>query len=115
MNFENVNNLVFSGHIRSYDDFRKHLTPSIRQLLDSLRDYCFSFGKNVVEDIRVHRIVFCKSMTFRFFADMEPQRDSILIKIRKDRKGPQKEMEIKPGQTLDELKKLLLDAYNTIH
>jgi len=110
-----MGDLVFSGHVRDYDNFKKQITPSIRPLLDSLRDYCFSFGKNVVEDVRMHRIVFCKSMTFRFFADMEPQQDSILIKIRRDRKEPQKEVEIKPGQTLDELKKLLLDAYNTIH
>jgi hypothetical protein len=54
-------------------------------------------------------------MTFRFFADMEPQRDSILIKIRRDRKEPQKEIEIKADQNLDEMKNLLLDAYNTIH
>ncbi|HLC09612.1 MAG TPA: hypothetical protein VJJ01_00655 [Nitrosopumilaceae archaeon] len=110
-----MDDLVFSGHIKGYDDFKKQITPSVRPLLDSLRDYCFSFGKNVVEDVRMHRIVFCKSMTFRFFADMEPQQDSILVKIRRNRKEPQKEVEIKPGQNLDELKKLLLDAYNTIH
>lgn len=110
-----MDDLVFSGHIKGYDDFKKQITPSVRPLLDSLRDYCFSFGKNVVEDVRMHRIVFCKSMTFRFFADMEPRQDLILIKIRRDRKEPQKEVEIKPGQNLDELKKLLLDAYNTIH
>ena len=110
-----MDDLVFSGHIKDYDDFKKQITPSVRPLLDSLRAYCFSFGKNVVEDVRMHRMVFCKSMIFRFFADMEPQQDSILIKIRSDRKEPQKEVEIKPGQNLDELKKLLLDAYNTIH
>jgi len=110
-----MGDLIFSGHNRTYDDFKKQLTPTVKPLLDLLRDYCFSFGKNVVEDVRMHRIVFCKSMIFRFFADMEPRQDSILIKIRRDRKEPQKEVEIKPGQTLDELKKLLLDAYNTIH
>ncbi|MGQ0638215.1 MAG: hypothetical protein ACT4N1_02475 [Nitrososphaerota archaeon] len=68
-----------------------------------------------MEDVRMHRIVFCKSMTFRFFADMEPQQDLILIKIRRNRKEPQKEIEVKHGQNLDELKKLLLDAYNSIH
>jgi len=110
-----MGDLIFSGHNRTYDDFKKQLTPTLKPLFDLLRDYCFSFGKNVVEDVRMHRMVFCKSMIFRFFADMEPQQDSILIKIRSDRKEPQKEVEIKPGQNLDELKKLLLDAYNTIH
>jgi len=63
----------------------------------------------------MHRVVFCKSMTFRFFADMEPQQESILVKIRRDRKELQKDVLIKPGQDLSEIKNLLLDAYNTIH
>ncbi len=107
--------LISAGHTRSYEDFKKQIPPSVKPVVDSLREYCFSLGKNVVEDVRMHRIVFCKSMTFRFFADMEPQRDSILIKIRRDRKEPQKELEIKIDQSLDEIKNLLLDAYNTIH
>jgi predicted transport protein len=107
--------LISSGRARSYDDFKKQISPLMKPTFDSLREYCLSLGKNVVEDVRMHRVVFCKSMTFRFFADMEPQRDSILIKIRKDRKEPQKEIEIKDVQNLNEIKNLLLDAYNTIH
>ena len=106
--------LVSSGHKRSYEDFKKQLTPSVKPLFDSLREYCLSLGKKVIEDVRMHRVVFCKSMTFKFFADMEPQRDSVLIKIRRDRDEPQKEIEIKSNRNLDEVKNLLLDAYNTI-
>ena len=107
--------LISSGRARSYDDFKKQIPSLMKPTFDSLREYCLSLGKNIVEDVRMHRVVFCKSMTFRFFADMEPQRDSILIKIRRDRKEPQKEFEIKADQNLDEIKNLLLDAYNTIH
>ena len=107
--------LISSGRARSYDDFKKQISPLMKSVFDSLREYCLSLGKNVVEDVRMHRVVFCKSMTFRFFADVEPQHDSILIKIRRDRKEPQKEFEIKTGQNLDEIKSLLLNAYNTIH
>ncbi|HSD05485.1 MAG TPA: DUF5655 domain-containing protein [Nitrosopumilaceae archaeon] len=110
-----MGDLIFSGNNRNYQDFQKQLTPLIKPLFDSLREYCFSLGENVVEDVRMHRVVFCKSMTFRFFADMEPQKDSILIKIRRDRKEPQKEIEIKPSQDLNEIKNLLSDAYKTIH
>ncbi len=110
-----MNDLIFSGNKKTYDDFKKQIMPSIKPLFDLLRDYCFSFGKNVIEDVRMHRIVFCKSMSFRFFADLEPQHESILIKVRRDRKEPQKEILIKPGQDLGEIKNLLLDAYNTIH
>jgi predicted transport protein len=106
--------LISAGYSRSYEDFKKQISPLVKPIFDSLREYCLSLGKNVIEDVRMHRIVFCKSMTFRFFADMEPQRDSILIKIRKDRKEPQKEVVIKPNQNLDKIKNLLSDAYNTI-
>lgn len=106
--------LIFSDNNRNYQDFQKQLTPLIKPLFDSLREYCFSLGKNVVEDVRVHRVVFCKSMTFRFFADMEPQKDSILIKIRRDRKEPQKEIVVKLNQDLNEIKNLLSDAYKTV-
>ena len=108
-------NLVSSGRARSYDDFKKQIPSLMKPTFDSLREYCLSLGKNVVEDVRMHRVVFCKSMTFRFFADMEPQRNSILIKIRRDRKEPQKEIEVNSEQNLDEIKNLLLDAYNTIY
>jgi len=106
--------LISAGHNRSYEDFKKQISPSMKPVFDRLREYCLSLGKNVIEDVRMHRVVFCKSMTFRFFADMEPQRDSILIKIRRDRKEPQKEFEIKADQNLSDIKNILLDAYNTI-
>ena len=110
-----MDEMLFSRHNRTYDDFKKQLIPEIEPLFYSLRNYCFSLGKNVVEDVRMHRMVFCKSMPFRFFADMEPQQDSILIKIRKDRREAQREIWIRPDQDLNEIKNLLLDAYNTIH
>jgi len=106
--------LISADHKRNYEDFKKQISPSVKPIFDLLREYCFSLGKNVLEDVRMHRVVFCKSMTFRFFADMEPQRDHILIKIRRDRKEPQKEIVVKPNQDLNEIKNFLSDAYNTI-
>ncbi|VVC05456.1 Uncharacterised protein [uncultured archaeon] len=105
---------LISGNTRTYDDFKKQIAPQIKPLFDELRNYCLSLGKNVVEDVRMHRVVFGKSMTFRFFADIEPQRDSVYIKIRRDRKEPLREMEIKPNENLDQIKSLLLDAYSNI-
>ena len=106
---------LISGNKRTYDDFKKQLTPQIKPLFDELRNYCFSLGENVVEDVRMHRIVFGKSLTFRFFADIEPQRDSVMIKIRRDRKEPLREIEIKLNENLEQIKNLLLDAYSNIH
>jgi predicted transport protein len=103
------------GKKRSYDDFKKQMSPVILPIFDSLRDFCFSLGKNVVEDIRMHRIVFCKSMIFRWFLDMEPQNESIKIKIQKDRKGPQEILLIKTNKDVEYAKVLIQSAYNTIH
>ena len=60
-------------------------------------------------------LYFVGLLPFRFFADMEPQQESILIKIRRDRKESEKEICVRPGQEINEIKNLLLDAYNTIH
>lgn len=105
---------LISGKKRTYEEFRSTLPSNVVSLFDDLRSYCFTLGKNVVEDIRMHRIVFSKSMTFRNFADIEPQRDSIILKIKRDRKEPEKEIQIKLNDDLDEIKKLLLDAYTNI-
>ncbi len=106
---------LISGKKRTYDEFRSSMQSGVATLFDEIRSYCLVLGQNVVEDIRMHRIVFAKSIKFRSFADVEPQRDSIIIKIKKDRKEPEKELEIKLNDNLDEIKKLLLDAYTSIH
>ena len=106
---------LISGKKRNYEEFRKSLPSNVAILFDDLRSYCFTLGENVVEDIRMHRIVFSKSMTFRNFADIEPQKDSIILKIKRDRKEPEKEIQIKLNDNLDETKKLLSDAYINIH
>jgi predicted transport protein len=106
---------LISGKKRTYEEFKSTLPPNVITLFDEIRNYCFSLGENVVEDIRMHRIVFSKSITFRNFADIEPQRDFIVLKIKRDRKEPEKEIQIKLDDKLDEIKKLLLDAYTSIH
>ncbi len=107
--------IISFGNKRTYNDFKKQIAPETLPLFDSLRNFCFSLGENVIEDVRMHRIVFCKSMTFRWFADLEPQKDSILIKIQTDRKVPQKTSQISSGKSLDELKSELQKAYSMIH
>jgi hypothetical protein len=106
---------LFLGPKRTYDDFRKQILPDLLPLFDSLREFCLSLGTNVVEDVRAHRIVFGKSLSFRWFADLEPDQQTIIVKIQRDRKEPFRIASIKPNENPDELKKQILDAYNTIH
>ena len=108
-------NFFSTGTKRSYSDFKKQITSQIQSLFDSLREYCFSLGDNVVEDVRMHRIVFAKSITFRWFADIEPEKESVILKIQKNRKEPQIVIQVKPDESLEKVKQVLKDAYDKIH
>ncbi len=106
---------LFLGPKRSYENFKKQIPKQVFPLFDSLREYCLSLGDNVVEDVRAHRIVFGKSLSFRWFADLEPEGNSIIIKVQLDRKEPFQTKTITNEQELDPIKALILDAYSTIH
>lgn len=109
-----MDELVSFGNKRTYEDFKKQIPILIQPLFDSIRDFCFSLGKNVVEDIRMHRIVFGKSMTLRWFADVEPQNDLIIIKIQKNRKELPQIVNIKLDEEITALKEFLKEAYERI-
>ena len=107
--------LVSFGNKKSYEEFKTQIPPAILSKFDELRQFCLELGEKLIEDVRMHRVVFCKSMTFRWFADFEPTHNSILIKIQKDRKIPIVSLEIFPDNDTTELKKILKDAYDLIH
>ena len=99
---------------RKYDDFVKDIDPKVKSLMDSLREFCFSLGSNVIEDVRMHRVVFCKSFAFRWFADVEPQNNSVLLMIQKNRKETQT-IKLELDQNLVETQELIREAYSSIH
>ena len=107
--------IISFGNKRSYEDFKKQIPSSVLPLFDSIREFCFSLGENVVEDVRMHRVVFCKSMTFRWFVDVEPQRDGVIIKIQKSRKEPVQIIQIKKDQQISEFNQMLKVAFEEIH
>jgi len=107
--------LISFGNKRNYDDFKKQVPIKIQPFFDLIREYCLSLGENVVEDIRMHRIVFGKSITFRWFADVAPQENSIIVKIQKNRKELPQSLQVELDQDLTNLKKILKEAFDTIH
>ena len=109
-----MNTFFSTGNKRDYADFKKQIPSQIQSLFDSLREFCLSIGDNVIEDVRMHRIVFCKSITFRWFVDIEPENETILLKIQRSRKEPQKIIRLKPNESLEQVKEILKDAFNTI-
>jgi hypothetical protein len=63
----------------------------------------------------MHRVVFGKSMTFRWFVDIEPGSENIIIKIQKSRKEEPQILQIKKGQEITELKEIIRNAFKTIN
>jgi len=107
--------LVSFGNKKNYDEFKIQIPLIIQPKFDELRQFCLKLGEKLLEDVRMHRVVFCKSMTFRWFADLEPSKNSILIKIQKNRKIPVTTLEIFPDGDLKEIKIMIKDAYDSIH
>ena len=109
-----MGNLIGAGNGRTYEDFQKQIPEPVKPLFDKLRIYCKSLDDKVIEDVRMHRVVFCKTMTFRWFADLEPTQSSIIIKIQKERKIEPTILEVTPKQKLSEIESRLKDAFTTI-
>ncbi len=106
--------VISFGNKRSYDDFKKQIPSQVLPLFDSIREFCLSLGKNVVEDVRMHRVVFCKSITFRWFVDVEPEREGVIIKIQKNRKEPVQIVKVKKNQQISEFSQMLRVAFEEI-
>ena len=109
-----MENLIGVGNGRTYEDFQMQIPEPVKPLFDKLRVYCKSLDEKVIEDVRMHRVVFCKTMTFRWFADLEPTHSSIIIKIQKERKTEPKILEITLEQDLSEIESALKDAFTNI-
>ncbi len=110
-----MDGIVSFGNKKSYDDFKKQIPSQVLPLFDSIREFCLSLGKNVVEDVRMHRVVYCKSITFRWFADIEPEREGVIIKIQKSRKEPVQIIKVKRNQKISEFSQMLKMAFESIH
>ena len=110
-----MDGIISFGKKRNYEDFKKQIPVQVLPLFDSIREFCFSLGDKVIEDIRMHRVVFCKSMTFRWFIDVEPENDGVIIKIQKSRKEPIEVIQIKKEQQISEFSQNIKDAFENIH
>jgi hypothetical protein len=62
----------------------------------------------------MHRVVFGKSFSFRWFADAEPADRSILLKLQRNRKVPADELQIADARQLEDAKGAIRDAFLSI-
>jgi len=113
--FNIMDGLISSGNKRTFENFKNQIPKSSLTLFQELRDYCLSLGQNVVEDVRMHRIVFGKSLTFRRFADLEPLPEGILVKVQKNRKEQPITIMIQNNENTEALKNLIKEAFTEIH
>jgi len=107
--------IISFGKKRSYENFKKQIPSHVLPLFDSIREFCLSLGDKVIEDVRMHRVVFCKSMTFRWFVDVEPENEGVIIKIQKSRKDPIEILKIRKEQNISEFSQSIKDAFENIH
>ncbi len=57
--------IISFGNKKSYEDFKKQIPSPVLPLFDSIREFCFSLGEKVIEDVRMHRVVFFKKIKFK--------------------------------------------------
>lgn len=98
-------------------DFDNHLARvegEVKNLLLDVRRFVESFGNDIIEEVRPHRIVYAKSLNFRNFLDIKPETHYLIISIKKGRTQPVISRTIKNVQEFESLKSQIKDAYKTI-
>jgi predicted transport protein len=97
--------------------FENHLEGLEEQTkisLLSLRNFVKSLGDNIIEEVRPHRIVYAKSLTFRTFLDIQPKKDSLTISLRKNRNESTTSHTVKTIEEIENVKAQIAEAYEEI-
>src|SRR5215212_1504131 len=98
----------------SFESHLSGLEEHAKALLLDLRNFARSLGNNVIEEIRPHRIVYAKSLTFRTFLDIQPRNDCLIVSIRKSRNQPVIAHIVNTSQEVEDVKCQIAEAYKTI-
>ena len=99
--------ILFETHLNGLDE------PIKKQLID-LREFVKDLGRNVIEEIRPHRIAYSKTITFRVFLDIKPTKEELIVSIRIDRKNPYIIYKVNHSLDLTDIKKKIESAYKNI-
>ncbi len=98
----------------SFEMHTERLQYQIKELLIELQTFVKNLGENIIEDIRPHRIVYAKTLTFRTFLDIQPRSDCLDLSIRKNRNETISNFSIRNKSDFENVKERILDAYNNI-
>lgn len=100
--------------ILSFESHLNGLVEQTRTLLLEIRNFVKSLGDNVIEEVRPHRIVYAKSLTFRIFLDILPKNDSLVISIRSGRNESAAILTVRTVEEVEHLKSQIKYAFQTI-
>src|SRR5947209_18724202 len=100
--------------ILSFESHLKGLVDDTRTILLEIRNFVKSLGDNVIEEVRPHRIVYAKSLTFRIFLDILPKNDSLVISIKRSRNESAPILTVRTVKEVEHLKSQIEHAYQTI-
>lgn len=103
-----------SSEVIQFERHLEGLEDETKTLLLNLRNFVESLSSNVLEEVRPHRIVYAKSLTFRTFLDIQPKNDSLIITVRKCRMEPPTTDTVKTAQELEYTKFEIAEVYKTI-
>ena len=105
--YSNKPSLPFETHLHG-------LGEQPRASLLEIRNFVKSLGDNVIEEVRPHRIVYAKSLTFRTFLDIQPKNDSLVISTRSSRNESAAILTVRTVEEVEHLKSQIEHAYQTI-
>ncbi len=106
--------LLPSGNSIPFETHLEHLDAHRKEFMLGIRSFAKSLGPNVIEEVRPHRVVYAKTLTFRTFLDVEPAGDHLIVEIRSGRTEPPVRHEVRTQQDLEQLKSKVAQAYEKI-
>lgn len=82
-----------------------------RGTLESLRAFCLSLGPDVVEHVRMHRVVFGRSMAMRWFADLSADGGSVTARLNMGRRAEARVIVVRAGGDEREAREAIAAAH----
>ncbi len=97
-----------------FESHLENLGEPARTFMLDLRSFVNSLGPSVIEEVRPHRVVYAKTLTFRTFLDVEPADDHLVVEIRAGRTEPPFRLQVRTQQDLEQLKEKVSKAYEKV-
>lgn len=97
-----------------FESHLQNLKEPVRAMMIELRTFAMSLGPQVIEEVRPHRVVYAKTMTFRTFLDVAPAGDHLSIEVRSGRTEQPARFEVRTQQDLEQVKKQAAQAFEKI-